>query len=705
MSIGYYNSNSIIDKVLEAELTNPRVLAWSVIIKDGQPVYNNNILKVENKRTALELSSANSKSSQNSKYFFSPIDMAEKPKYKEILPGKDEDSFFETGDDDFLGKIVNEEYGIRDEMNCNIVKRDFSIWRCLYWPEIAVNPVYSCGYGKMRIALCLNKIITSAQEKSQNRGSMKRMNQEKRECIDLLPYIRVLYDNELLFQSCIVNKNICIILEIEVHHPLSKVIIEIYDLDDSDPSLIRSSNDMIGHMIIPVGAHSNRKPLESRVIIASDDNARILFIRKSLQKKVHSENLMAQKLLRFPIKSCERQFNKNEPPSKKFSEFKDDEKMSRDILVKSFSKESLDGCIMNELPNSIYFELANQMVKDAIEFSHSAEIKYKSSGILQEPHCSFVVQVFSEIKWSRLSIIPREIFALYLPEPEVRSNFKYKNKSNNYSFHDGRMKSDINLEINIKVIINSIILLREIYNSECAFPYKEYIWKLLNWESQLHSLFALSIIWYLLFHPKYIFSFGFLFGLIILFINFDKRNLTLNLESSISRNLKTLSSFDYDADELLEDNVLYSPIKSNSHTKFQSLSPNSITLDNCEAKKSLESIDFTILENLLKSSIFSPKTVKYIKKFSYILEKSAIFIHGIIKIHFWNNFVQSLVLTSVYSILLLISLIYSNEFCKCMQYFFLITILLLSTYFFPPIKGILRIIRSYKRFKMLKRNR
>ncbi|CUV06312.1 unnamed protein product [Cryptosporidium hominis] len=694
MPIGHYNSNKIVDKVLESELTNPRLLAWSVIIKDGQPVYNNDILRVSDKITALEQNSLNSNSSsENSKHFLSP-------RSKEIRSKKEESDFSKT-DGNFLCKTVNVESGI-NEINCNIVKKDFSIWRCLYWPEIAINPIYSGGYGKMRIALCLNKIITSLQEKNQNRGSFGRVNQEKGDHIELLPYVRILYNKELLFQSCIVKKNICIILEIEVHHPLSRIIIEIYDLDDSDPSLINSNDDMIGYIIIPVGAHSNRKPLESRLIIASDDDARILYIRKSQQKKVHNENLMAQKLLRFPIKSCERQLNKNEPEQDRFSEFKDEEDMLGDDPVRNFSKESLDGYIMNELPNSIYFELANQMVKDAIEFSHSAEIKYKSIRILQEPHCSFVIQVFSEIKWSRLSIIPREIIALYLPEPEAGQNFKYNNNSKNYSLYDKKINNDINLEINIKSIINSIILLKEIYDSECVFPYKEYIWKLLNWESQLHSLFALSIIWYLSFNPKYIFSFVFSLGLIILFISFDKRNLALNLESSVSKNLKTLNSLEHD-DELLEDNVLYSPIKNNNHTKLQSLSPNSIIIDSYEAKKSVESVDFTILENLLTSQIFSRETIKYINKLSYILEKSVIFIHEMIKLHFWNNSLKSLVLTCVYSVLLLISLTYSNEFCKYMQYFFLIIILLPSTYFLPQIKGIMRIIKSYKKFKRLKR--
>ncbi|KAK9172709.1 hypothetical protein CmeUKMEL1_15695 [Cryptosporidium meleagridis] len=695
MPIGHYNSNKILDNVLESELTNPRLLAWSVIIKDGQPVYDNDILKVSDKTTALEQNSLNSNSSsENSKHFLSP-------RSREIRSKKEENDYSKTDVGSFSGKTVSEESGV-NEINCKIAKKDFSIWRCLYWPEIAINPIYSGGYGKMRIALCLNKIITSLQEKNQNRGSFGRVNQEKGENIDLLPYVRILYNKELLFQSCIVKKNICIILEIEVHHPLSRIVIEIYDLDNSDPSLFNSNDDMIGYIIIPVGAHSNRKPLESRLIIASDDDARILYIRKSKQKKVHTENLMAQKLLRFPIKSCERQLNKNRPEQDRFSEFKDEEDILGDSSVRNFSRESLDGNIMNELPNSIYFELANQMVKDAIEFSHSAELKYKSIEMLQEPHCSFVIQVFSEIKWSRLSIIPREIIALYLPEPEAGSNYKFNNNSENNSLYDKRMNNDINLEINTKAIFDSIILLKEIYDSECIFPYKKYIWKLLNWESQLHSLFALSIIWYLLFNPKYIFSFLFLLGLIILFTSFDKRNLALNLENSISKNLKNLNSLENDFDGLLEDNVLYSPTK-NNHTKFQSLSPNSTIIDSYEAKKSVESVDFTILENLLTSPIFSPKTIKNINKFFHILDKSAIFIYKLIKLHFWNNYFKSLVLTWVYSVLLLISLTYSNEFCKYMQYFFLIMILLPSTYFLPQIKGIMRIIKSYKKFKKLKR--
>ncbi|OII75490.1 uncharacterized protein cubi_02011 [Cryptosporidium ubiquitum] len=713
MSIGYSNNNNIVDKTLEAELNNPRILAWSVIIKDGQPIHNNNALKVDNNltsfpndstRTSFEFRSPSPKSSSlNSPSFFSRRNTTEKSKNKEIGLEKNKQEF----KDEFLRKI-NEENVTNNEPNFNVVKRDFSIWRCLYWPEIAINPVYSGGYGKMRLALCLNKILTSAQERNQNHVIMGRTSYEKRECINLLPYIRILYDNELLFQSCIVNKNICVILEIEVHHPLSRIIIEIFDFDDSDPSLISSSDNLIGHIIIPVGAHSNRKPLENRLIVASDDDGRILFIRKTHQKKVHNENLMAQKLLRFPIKSCERlsktrksRLELSESPNI-FSEFIDEEETLRDTLIRNSSKESLDGCIINELPNIIYFELANQMVKDAIDLSHSAEIKYKSIGILQEPHCSFVVQVFSEIKWSRLSIIPREIFALYLPEPKVSSKYKYNNKNSNYNFHHTSLK-DNNLEINIKIIINSMILLKEIYYSECIYPYKVYIWKLFNWELQLHSLFALSIIWYLLFHPKYIFSLGFLFGLIILFMNFHRNNLILNLERSISRNLKTLNSVDYGTDEL-EDNILCSPIKSNNHAKSLPLNNNSIPLENLEESKSIENIDFTILENLL-TSICSPNTIKYIQKFSYIFEKSAILIYGIIKLHFWGNFFQSILLAFAYSIFFLISLLYSNEFSKYMRYFFLTAVLLPSTYFLPPIKGFLRIIKSYKKFKKLKKNR
>lgn len=687
-----------LDKALEEELANPRVLAWSVIIKDGQPVYNNNIFKTDTNRDTTTLLNNLSKPTfelrspdhKNSSSFYPPNNVPEIFVNREM--GMKGDQCSSSCD----------KHGPESEGNCKVIKKDFSIWRCLYRPEIALNPRYSGGYGNLRLALCLNK-ITSALEKSLSHGLVGGASSDKKECIELLPYIRIYYDNELLFQSCIVNKNACIITEIEVHHPLSNIIIEVLDFDDSDPSLIGSSDDLIGHIILPVGSHSNRKPLESRLILASDEDSRILFIRKSQKKKVHSNNLMAHKLLRFPIKSCKESLKMRTEPKR--CEPVDGDEAPKDTLAGTSSMESLDSCIMNELPNSIYFELANQMVKDAIELSHSAEVKYKSIGLLQEPHCSFVVQVFSEIKWSRLSIIPREIFALYLPEPVTKSSIDCRYNNDHCANHSKGASRDPSLNVSIKMIINSIELFREIYYSECILPYKEYIWKLLNWESQLHSLSVLSILWYLLFHPKYIFSFGFLTGLIVLFINFDNRIHILSLESSISRKFTTFDSLEC-GDEFLEDNILLSPLKSRNYSiKSPPSNSNTIPFESFDDEKSSENIDLTALENLLMSSIISPNATKYVQKISIFLEKSAMLLYGIIKLYFWNNFFQTFILALVYLILLITSLAYSNELCKFMQYFFLMAILLLSAYLLPPIKGFIRIIKSYNKYKQLKRSR
>lgn len=701
MPIGCYKNISTVDKTLEKELANPRVQAWSVIIKDGQPAYNNGILKTDTNRNATSFPGDSASPTielrppdpKNSPHLSSPSN----------VPGG-----FRNRETELKGgkRSSNcDKHRPKSERDCNVVKRDFSIWRCLYWPEIALNPRYSGGYGNLRLALCLNKIITSALERNMNHGLAGGANSDKKECIDLLPYIRIYYDNELLFQSCIVNKNTCIIIEIEVHHPLSKITIEVFDFDESDPSLIGSSDDLIGHIVLPVGAHSNRKPLESRVIIASDEDSRILFIRKSLKKKVHSNNLMAHKLLRFPIKSCKSLKTGTEPGRCESMEKNETPKDSLEGPPPS-GEESVDSCIMNELPNSIYFELANQMVKDAIEFSHSAEVKYKSIGVLQEPHCSFVIQVFSEIKWSRLSIIPREIFALYLPEPETRLS-DYRFKRDHFASHNkGEANSDPSINVNIKTIINSLTLFREIYCSECVLPYKEYFWKLLNWESQLHSLSALSILWYLLFHPKYIFSLGLLMGLITLFINFDNRAHILTLESSISRKLSTLESAECERDEFLEDNLLLSPIKNKNYfVKSPPSNSSNAPFEGFDVEKSSENIDLEILENLLASSVLSPNATKYVQKISFLLEKSAILFYGIVKLYFWNNFFQTLLLTLAYFILLIASLAHPNEFCKCMQYFFLMLSLLPSAYLLPSIKGFIRIVKSYKKYKKLKKSR
>ncbi|KAJ1610035.1 transmembrane domain-containing protein [Cryptosporidium canis] len=680
--MGYCRSTSVVDRILEKELANPRVLAWSVIIKDGQPVHSSNVLQAgvnecitppSAKRTspALETGHSYSKRSPLPSPSPSPASLSETPK----------DDQRQLSSDEHLGGITGD-YGKQRYMGSHstTIKRDFSIWRCLYWPEIALNPVYSAGYGTMRLALCLNKIITSL-ERSHNNALMTGSSMDEGGDIELLPYIRVYYDRELLFQSNVVNKNACIILEIEVHHPLSKITIEVLDFDNSDSSLVGSSDDLIGHITIPVGAHSNRKPLESRAIIASDENARVLFIRKSHQKRVHSSNLMAQKLLRFPIESCRSSSKAN---MHKWRHSKDESQHGRggsvdedvtpkDSQARTSSIESLDGHFLNELPNSIYFELANQMFQSAIELSHSAEVKYKSTGVLQRPHCSFVAQVFTEIKWSRLSIVPREIFALYLPEPESISDYRYK--KGHYISHIKRM-SNSNLEINIKAIIHSITLLREIYYSECISPYKEYIWRLLNWESQLHSLFALSILWYLLFNPRYILSLGLLLGLIALFINFDKKNQILDLESSISRRLKDSDSLEFGADDLMEDSILFSQmnIKSNITTRPASSSP--INLESPEEKESVEMMDFIILENLLSSSVLSPNAIKYLNKISHLLEKSTMLAFGVVKLHFWKNFLQSTLLTIIYSILFIISLAYSSELSRYIQYLLLVIALI-----------------------------
>ncbi|KAH7648093.1 hypothetical protein FG379_000017 [Cryptosporidium bovis] len=614
-------SNNALDRTLEAELKNPRVIGCSVIIKDNRPVYDNvytssrilkNISVPPLPATPLMTSGfarSGYESSKNSPNFASN---SKQNKSSYEIDSKNSDVSLENKNNYFnLGKIIKNE---NKSSSKNNNKKDFSIWRCLCWPEIAVNPIYSSGYGKMRLSLCLNKIIPA-------------LFLDKTESVDkdiigvndfeLLPYIRIYYNDELLFQSCVINKNMCIILDIDVHHPLSNITLEIYDFDDSDPSLIGNLEDCITQIIIPIGAHSNRKPLETQLLVGFDEETRLLFIRKSHQNKVQKDNLLAQKLLRFPIanlydydaigsdKNTKGVVNKYSESNNiiEYGEIEIDDEFQ--ILDASFdSNERNEQRLISSLPNGIYHEISSKMVKNAVELSKSAENKYKATGRLQNPYCTLVAQIYSEIKWTRFSLIPREIFALYLPEPK---NTTPRSSSTR----------DLRFENNIRTLVNTVIVLRELFSSDCFLPIKDKVWKLHNWESYTLSLFAFSVIWYTLFHPEYIYSLIFSLSFYILVRNFNKKNKFTKLESSILAKLRPSQLIGSGINLNLD--LDFDSSKKNNCNSSQHINRENCTLESEESTADGGG-DFEILETLLSSSIFSPNSLYYIKKMSVITE-------------------------------------------------------------------------------------
>ncbi|KAH8741321.1 hypothetical protein FG386_000228 [Cryptosporidium ryanae] len=690
--------NNELDITLEAELKNPRVIGCSIIIKDNKPIYNhvytnneiiNNIqVSPSSPKSPSIISSTGLFSKQLDKYSNSTLNTSKIELNCEV---NSETALETKNNPSYSEKLVKNEIKVEDLKK---VKKDFSIWRCLCWPDVAISPIHSSGYGQMRLSICLNKIISPIFSDKVDYMDKDLVGLDE---FELLPYIRVYYNDELLFQSCVINKNMYIILDIDVHHPLSNITVEIYDFDDSDPSLVGNFEDCITQITIPVGAHSNRKPLETQLVVGVDEETRLLFIRKSHQNKVKTDNLVAQKLLRFPIinlyennmvktnKSIEKGVNKyseNNIIECEEAGIEDEFK----ILGTGFEdNEKHEKKFSNTLSNEIYYEISNKVVKNAIELSRSAESRYKATGKLQNPHCTLVVQIYSEIKWTRLSLIPREIFALYLPEPKLT-----KPRSSN---------RNLRLENRIRTLVNTIIILRELFLSDCFSPIKDKIWKLHNWESYTLSFFAFSIIWYTLFHPEYLYSLFFSLLLYILVKNFNKKDKLVKLESYILARLRPSQLNNSDTN--LDLDLDFDSFKSSTNYS-QNLIQENCTFEN-EVHTADRGNDFAILETLLSSSVFSPNSLYYIQKISVITEGLTRYTVRIMKLFYWYNFLQSLILTSLSIVLLVISLIYTKSFCKVIQYIFLFSLLFSSSYFLPPIKGLFRLVRSYRKYKKLKK--
>ncbi|EEA04715.1 uncharacterized protein CMU_037800 [Cryptosporidium muris RN66] len=602
---------STIYKTPEFELRNPRVLAWSIIFQNGSP--NN---KIPNSPTKTHFD-------------------------------KDISSVTNCGNSLDLNGTESSE---------NTLKRPFSTWRCLYWPEVAVNPIYSSGYAKMRIVLYLNKLNISANFSEDNAESVYNgeLNNIKSNLdmapIELLPYVRIYYDKELLYQSSIIKSDLCIILDIEVHHPLSNLYAEIYDWDNSDTSLV-GTDDSIGQLIIPIGIHANKKALDTRLIVGMDDEARVLFIRKSYQKKVLSDNIVAQKLLKFPLNS-----NFNLPVYNSSGNYTD-------------------------ISDIIYSDIISKLTKEALLLAKNAEEKYKvNTGRLQNPHEYLVTRIYSEVKWSRITLIPREIAALNLPEPCKK-------------IHEANSQLSPNINKDLNRIINSIKVIKDIFWPACIKPIQQKIQVIIEWESTILSFTIIGFIIYLLLYPQYTFPIFFGISLITLGSTFLHRYWAYDRINQITEyNLKQTQTLKKNLD---------GDIQQNTSRENEPLSP--IIIDGTEPL--VGQSDETDILQVLSSSALPPGYKIYLNKAANIFERLSKILKLVVSIIYWEDIVTSLVLSIFLLFSLLYSLFYPYIFQYGIQYIILSTISITVLSALPPLKSITRMFiafRKYRKLKMIK---
>ncbi|KAL7066134.1 hypothetical protein ACR3K2_34180 [Cryptosporidium serpentis] len=600
---------STIYKTLEFELRNPRVLAWSIVFQNGSP--NN---KTPNSPTKMSFG-RNTSSPAN---------------YRSFLNSNGTKSFENT------------------------LKRPFSTWRCLYWPEVAVNPIYSSGYAEMRIVLYLNKLNISANfaEDSVENLYNGELNDIKSNIdmapIELLPYARIYYDKELLYQSPIIKSDLCIILDIEVHHPLSNLYVEIYDWDNSDTSLV-GIDDSIGQLIIPIGIHANKKALDTRLIVGTDDEARVLFIRKSYQKKVLSDNIAAQTLLKFTLNN------------------------NFDLSIDNSSGNYTD------IPDLLYSDIISKLTKEALLLAKNAEEKYKiNTGRLQNPHEYLVTRIYSEVKWSRITLIPREIAALNLPEPCKKT-------------YEENLQLSPNINKDLNRIIHSIKAIKDIFWPACIKPIQQKTQMIIKWESAILSFTIIGFIIYLLLHPQYTFSIFFGIALIILASTFPHRYWAYDRISQITEyNFKQTQTLKKSLDRDVQQNV---------SQKNEPLSP--IIIDRIDPL--VGQSDGTDILQVLSSSALPPGYEIYLNRAANIFERLSRILKLVVSIMYWEDIVTSLALSIFLLLSLLYSLFYPYIFQHGIQYIILSTISITVLSVLPPLKSITRMFIAFRKYRKLKR--